>query len=59
MTFDSNWTQEDQLLSEDTETLQNIIDNPLTNVYVSSFCRKEIELRNTPPAVNANGYILY
>tara|TARA_R100000278_G_scaffold56292_1_gene46603 strand:- start:41 stop:238 length:198 start_codon:yes stop_codon:yes gene_type:complete len=53
-------TQElqDQLLAEDTETLQNMIDNPLTNVYVASFCRKEIELRNTPPAVDANGYLL-
>lgn len=56
-TYQTNWTLEDQLLTEDDEVLQNYIDNPLTNVYVASFCRKELELRNTPPAVDANGYL--
>ena len=59
VTYQTDWTLEDQLLAEDTETLQNMIDNPLTNVYVASFCRKELELRKTPPAVDANGYLLF
>jgi hypothetical protein len=56
--YSLNQDLKDQLLAEDTETLQAILVNPNTYSSVKRFITQELELRNTPPAVDANGYLL-
>jgi len=56
--YSLNQDLKDQLLAEDTEALQAILVNPNTYSSVKRFITQELELRNTLPAVDANGYLL-
>jgi len=57
-TYSINQDLKDQLLAEDTETLKAILDNSNTYTSVKRFITQELKIRNTPPAVDANGYLL-
>ena len=48
----------DQLLAEDTETLKAILATKTTYSAVRRFIIQELNARNTPPAVDAKGYLL-
>ena len=48
----------DQLLAEPTETLKAILATKTTTSTVRRFIIQELNLRNTPPAVDAKGYLL-
>ena len=48
----------DQLLAEDTETLKAILATKTTYSSVRRFIIQELNTRNTPPAVDAKGYLL-
>tara|TARA_R100000654_G_scaffold39510_1_gene65336 strand:+ start:278 stop:502 length:225 start_codon:yes stop_codon:yes gene_type:complete len=48
----------DQLLAEPTETLKAILATKTTYSSVRRFIIQELNTRNTPPAVDAKGYLL-
>jgi len=48
----------DQLLAKPTETLKAILATRTTTSAVRKFIIQELNLRNTPPAVDAKGYLL-
>tara|TARA_Y100001938_G_C7890064_1_gene329366 strand:- start:90 stop:314 length:225 start_codon:yes stop_codon:yes gene_type:complete len=48
----------DQLLAEPTETLKAILVTRTTSSTVRRFIIQELNTRNTPPPVDAKGYLL-
>ena len=57
-TYSLNQDLRDQLLAEDTETLKDILATKTTYSSVRRFIIQELNTRNTPPAVDAKGYLL-
>ena len=57
-TYSLNQDLRDQLLAEPTETLKAILATRTTNSSVRRFIIQELNLRNTPLAVDAKGYLL-
>ena len=56
--YSLNQDLKDQLLAEDTETLQAILATKTTYSTVRRFIIQELKTRNTPPAVDAKSYLL-
>ncbi len=57
-TYSIDQDLKDQLLAEPTETLKAILATRTTTSSVRRFIIQELNLRNTPPAVDAKGYLL-